>query len=84
MTTPSRRQIILGLAATTAVIGFDPIHARWVSTAHAQAASSHPGAVLAQFHHRPPLQGTLHLDDATRDACALDQAACRNEVGLTP
>ncbi|MFF4352967.1 FAD-binding protein [Streptomyces sp. NPDC001530] len=60
--TPSRRTALHGLAATgAAVIGFDPFTRGWAVT-----ASDRPLAEL------PPLDGTVHTDEASLGAAADD------------
>jgi cytokinin dehydrogenase len=57
----SRRHIISGLGAL-AVLGFDPQTRQWITTAHAAPS----------FADVPPLDGSLFLDAAHRDATADD------------
>jgi cytokinin dehydrogenase len=71
----SRRQIIQTFAAGATVIGFDPINARWVSSASAQVESE-------PFNELPPLQGTLHLDEPTRNTYAQDFGQIVHEYPL--
>jgi FAD/FMN-containing dehydrogenase len=60
----TRRTMLTAAVATVVAVGFDPIGGRWVS---AEAAASGPS-----FHNVPPLDGTLHLDSATRHDDARD------------
>ncbi|MGW3667650.1 FAD-binding protein [Streptomyces sp. NPDC005141] len=60
--TPSRRTALQGLAvAGAAVVGFDPFTRSWAAT-----AGDRPLAGL------PPLDGSVHTDDASRAAAADD------------
>src|SRR5882762_3936430 len=60
----SRRTMLTAAAASMVAVGFDPVGGRWVSAA---AAGSGPS-----FRDVPPLDGTLHLDSATRHEDARD------------
>jgi cytokinin dehydrogenase len=67
----SRRRIVKAIGSTAAVVGFDIATGQWMSSAHAQAAD-----VFAAVPH---LDGTLHLDDATRNEYAQDFGAIVHE-----
>ncbi len=60
----SRRSFAKALAAGAVVIGFDAATRSWVTAAGAAAGPD--------FEGLPPLDGTLHLDDATLTAYAED------------
>jgi len=60
----SRRTMLSAAAASVVAIGFDPLGGRWVSAA---AAAGRPS-----LRNVPPLDGTLHLDSATRHDDARD------------
>jgi cytokinin dehydrogenase len=60
----TRRGFLAGLGATAVVVGFEPVQRIWVSSA---AATTHP-----RFEHIPPLDGTLLLDPASRQADSRD------------
>src|SRR5215475_5873778 len=60
----TRRQFLAGLGAGALVVGFDPATRLWVNPADASE--------LPSFDRVPPLDGTLHLDLATRQADARD------------
>lgn len=60
---PTRRTALQGMAAAAVVIGFDPAGRAWATE---QTPPGHP------FENTPPLDGTLHTDDASRDAAADD------------
>jgi FAD/FMN-containing dehydrogenase len=64
----SRRTLMQALGAATAVVGFDATSGSWVSAAH---ASTHATTDRA-FESLPALDGTLHLDAATRTEYARD------------
>ena len=74
--TVSRRRLMLGAsaAATVAVLGFDPQRRRWVTTAMAEEAPD--------FARLPRLDGTLHLDEATRRTYAEDFGLIVHEFPL--
>ena len=59
------------LGAAAGVIGFDAATGWWVASAHAQPS--------ADFAAAPRLDGTLHLDDATRNEYAQDFGAIVHE-----
>lgn len=54
-----RRKFLAAIGAAALVVGFDPVSGRWVREAEAHGQQN-------PFHHLPSLQGTLHLDLATR------------------
>src|SRR5689334_20680262 len=54
----SRRSAIKTLVGGTLVVGFQIATGTWVTAAQA--------AALSDFAKLPPLDGTLHLDEATR------------------
>ncbi|MDX3382346.1 FAD-binding protein [Streptomyces niveiscabiei] len=58
--TPSRRTLLQGLAAGTAVVAFDPLTRSWAATAD------------SAFAQVPPLDGTLLTDPASLAAAADD------------
>jgi cytokinin dehydrogenase len=60
----TRRSILKALGGGALVVGFHAVGGSWVTAA--QAAEG------AEFAELPPLDGTLHLDAATRDAYAQD------------
>lgn len=60
----SRRQAVKALGSSGLVVGFNAVTASWVTQAQAHAPSD--------FHSLPSLDGTLHLDDATRAEYAND------------
>lgn len=62
--TLSRRAVLKGLASGALVVGFHAATGTWVTAA--QAAGE------ADFTRLPPLDGTLHLDEATRNEYAQD------------
>jgi cytokinin dehydrogenase len=62
--TLTRRSFVTSLATGALVIGFDPLTRLWITPAEA--------ATGIDFDTLPPLDGTLHLDDATRDEYAQD------------
>ena len=62
---PTRRTAALyGLATAAAVVGFDPAARAW--------ATGRPRSADSPFDEVPPLDGTLLIDDASRDAAAED------------
>jgi cytokinin dehydrogenase len=61
----SRRRVLQGLVGAPLVIGWNPGARSWVTRAEA-------GAAACDFTELPPLEGTLHLDPATRTAFAED------------
>jgi cytokinin dehydrogenase len=62
--TLNRRRFLRGLAASSLILGFDPLRRQWVRTAEASECS---------FDHAPPLDGELMTDAASRDADSRDQ-----------
>lgn len=60
----SRRSFIRTLGAGALVVGFNTTTGSWVTAAQAQAGTG--------FDWLPPLDGTLHLDEATRAEYAQD------------
>src|SRR5262249_54820976 len=56
------------------VIGFNPISGSWITAAQA--------ATAANFEELPPLDGTLHVDDATRAEYAQDYGQIIHERPL--
>jgi cytokinin dehydrogenase len=54
----TRRGFMHTLASSIFVIGFNPISGSWITAAQA--------AIAADFEKLPPLDRTLHVDDATR------------------
>ena len=60
----SRRSVVKTLGARTLVVGFSAITGSWVTSARADASSG--------FDRLPALDGSLHLDEATRSAYAHD------------
>jgi cytokinin dehydrogenase len=66
-TSVSRRSVVGAL-----VVGFNALTASWVTQAHAPS----------DFHSLPPLDGTLHLDDATRAEYANDFGGIVHEQPL--
>ena len=71
--TLSRRGLLKALGATAGVIGFDAATGLWTSSAQAHAHASTAFAAV------PHLDGTLHLDDATRNDYAQDFGAIVHE-----
>jgi cytokinin dehydrogenase len=69
----SRRGVLKTLGATAGVIGFDAATGLWTLSAQAQTQTS------AAFAAVPRLDGTLHLDDATRNEYAQDFGAIVHE-----
>ena len=70
----SRRGFMKMLASGMFVIGFNPISESWVTAAQA--------ATAADFEILPPLDGTLHVDDATRAEYAQDYGQIIHERPL--
>lgn len=62
--TMNRRSFVAAVGASALVVGFDTTSRTWVTTAEAATGGS--------FADVPPLDGTLHLDRATRNADATD------------
>ncbi|MCU0492123.1 MAG: FAD-binding protein [Chloroflexaceae bacterium] len=60
----SRRSFIKAVASASLVVGFQAASGTWVTAAHAAEAGD--------FAKLPPLDGTLHLDEATRNEYAQD------------
>jgi cytokinin dehydrogenase len=60
----SRRAFVGGLAAGAVVLGFSPLRRQWITDVHAEGA--------LDVEMLPPLDGVLALDDASRDAAAID------------
>lgn len=60
----TRRQVLQGVLASALVVGFDPVHRRWVTAG---------AATPADFDAAPPLEGVLLLDAAAREAVATDK-----------
>jgi cytokinin dehydrogenase len=73
-TTGSRRQMlgVLGSGGLALIAGFDPVGRRWVSQVEA--------AQCASFANAPPLDGTLVLDTASREAVATDKGNIIHET----
>jgi cytokinin dehydrogenase len=71
---PSRRRALRTLGST--VVGLCGASATWVTEAQAHAN------VQGQFHNLPPLDGSLHLDEATRAEYALDYGRIVSEQPL--
>ena len=69
----NRRTFLTGAGAAAAIVGFDPMRRQWVTAADAADAPA--------FADIPPLDGTLVLDAAARQAVAADQG---NIVHRTP
>lgn len=64
----------VGIASAAAlVVGFDPTAKRWVTEAEAQDASLSGSSEFSDFAAAPPLDGSLHFDDATSTADSTDQ-----------
>jgi cytokinin dehydrogenase len=70
----TRRGFMQTLASSTLVIGFNPISGSWITAAQA--------AIAADFEKLPPLDGTLHVDDATRAEYAQDYGQIIHERPL--
>lgn len=70
----SRRSVVKTLGARTLVVGFSAITGSWVTSARADASSG--------FDRLPALDGSLHLDEATRSAYAHDFGDIVSEVPL--
>src|SRR5262249_5950715 len=70
----SRRGFMKTLASSIFVIGFNPISGSWITAAQA--------ATAANFEELPPLDGTLHVDDATRAEYAQDYGQIIHERPL--
>jgi cytokinin dehydrogenase len=64
MTRHSRRTFVGGLAAGALVVGFSPVRRLWITDVHAEG--------VVDVETLPPLDGVLALDDASRDAAAID------------
>ena len=60
----SRRTFVGGLAAGAVVLGFSPLRRQWITDVHAEG--------VVDVETLPPLDGVLALDDASRDAAAID------------
>lgn len=63
--TLQRRKLLAALGAGALVVGFDAVTGRWVREAEAHGSQN-------PFHHLPALDGTLHLDPATREGDSTD------------
>jgi cytokinin dehydrogenase len=61
-----RRSLVKALGAAGCVVGFNAVTASWVTSAQAQTPTQ------TRFASLPALDGSLHLDDATRTAYAQD------------
>ena len=61
----SRRNFLKGLAAGAAVVGFDPVHRSWVTSAAAQQSPHN-------WTDCPPFDGVLYTDDASLSEAADD------------
>jgi cytokinin dehydrogenase len=70
----SRRGLMKTLASGMLVIGFNPLSRSWITAAQA--------ATAADFATLPPLDGTLHIDDATRAEYAQDYGQIIHERPL--
>jgi cytokinin dehydrogenase len=70
----SRRGFMQTLASSTLVIGFNPISGSWITAAQA--------VTEAAFEKLPPLDGTLHVDDAARAEYAQDYGQIIHERPL--
>lgn len=64
----SRRKALSAIAAGTLVVAFDPVSGQWIREAEAHGG----GGPRLAGHRVPDLDGTLHLDLATRQADSND------------
>lgn len=70
----SRRSFTKGLVAGALVVGLDPLSGSWVTAAQASSTTD--------FERLPPLDGTLHLDEATRTEYGQDYGQIIHEQPL--